>query len=695
MLNGTLMYKNRCLRTRCGKLLLGPSGNRLFVDYLDKYPGFRGRIDFIHKVNLNEIFVVSCEELNGKFDYLQSVWHPEYLESNLNEYNVCFSEVKFITEDDCAVSIQNWENKSNKPIKLILSYEPEMCISIKDGKKMVISPVTEHGYKFFYIIRSNIFTDKDSFILKEKESVIIITVAAFGIVGQETEELLEGKAAYLCKLPSDALLEQHYYQYQRFYKYIPEFICNDKALNTVWAYRWYILHNTYVKPDYGNYKHGLMYEGRSHKMGKDPFHPTGWEFTKLIPLSTPFHITDMRWNGNPDYVKEMVLSLLDSMDEEGELHVMFADSTGNSYANFNIWAIYQYYLIHPDNNFLRMILPRLKKYADCLVDKYADGNDMLQIVKVHQLTGKEYQPSFWYFHQFPKDCLNKDTYTYLKRVDSSVYLYLNLAGLSRLCKGVNDQEAVKYLNLAEKLKNQINDKMWDEESAFYYDLHFETEEKAFVKNIVGFYPWWADIAPQNRNKGFETLFSDEFETGYMFPSVSRKCPAYAPNGSWMGNFFKGRDGCVWNGPSWPYTNGIIIDALGKYSLKNNHYYDKQFAEKLHRYALQHFRNGNPEEPYLVEHYNPETGEPLSDEVDYNHSFFLDLIMKYVVGLQVFEDKVVLDPLDVGLDTFSCNNIIIRGHKLDISYQKHEFFRVSCDREEIISKKGLAYSVINI
>ncbi|HHV10550.1 MAG TPA: hypothetical protein GXX75_09780 [Clostridiales bacterium] len=689
---GILEYKNRCLRTRCGKLLMGPSGNRLFVDYLDRYPGFRGRIDFIHKVNLGEIFSVSCEELSDKFDYMQSVWHPEYLEVSLDECNIHFHEIKFITQDDCAVSIQHWENAGRKPVRLILSYEPDQCQVFK-GEKKVVSPAIVHGYQFYYCVESNTFSQEDSYILKEKECTDIITVAAFGVAGKDAEGPLMDRAATLCRLSAGDLLEKHCAQYHSFYENIPEFTCSDRALNAAWDYRWYILHNTYAVPDYGNYKHGLMYEGRDHKMGKDPFHPTGWEFTKLIPLSTPLHMTDMRWNGKPDYVKEMIRSLLDSMDEEGELRVMLADDFGNSYCNYSIWAIYQYYLIHPDEDFLRQIISRLKKYADCLPGKYTDGTDLLQIVKVHQLTGKEYQPSYWYFHNFPKDYQGKETYTFLKRVDSSIYFYLNLLGLSYLCNEAEDPDAKKYLEMAEKLKNEINDKMWDDESAFFYDLHFETEEKAYVKNIVGFYPWWADIVPEINHKGFATLFSDEFETEYMFPSVSRKCPAYAPNGGWMGDFIKGRDGCVWDGPSWPYTNAILIDALGRQSQKNNHCYDKEFARKLRKYTLQHFRNGNIEEPYLVEHYNPETGEPLSDEVDYNHSFFLDLVMKYVVGIQVFRDKVVLDPLDIGLDSFVCNNVNIRGHKLDISYTREEGFRVRCDEKEMINKKELAYSII--
>lgn len=36
-----LRYEGRALRTRSGKLLLGPAGRRLFVDYLDQCRAFQ------------------------------------------------------------------------------------------------------------------------------------------------------------------------------------------------------------------------------------------------------------------------------------------------------------------------------------------------------------------------------------------------------------------------------------------------------------------------------------------------------------------------------------------------------------------------------------------------------------------------------------------------------------------------------
>lgn len=54
-------------------------------------------------------------------------------------------------------------------------------------------------------------------------------------------------------------------------------------------------------------------------------------------------------------------------------------------------------------------------------------------------------------------------------------------------------DADAYHEQAESIRADILQKMWDVESAFFYDLHHETDEKAQVKNIVGFYPAWAQV----------------------------------------------------------------------------------------------------------------------------------------------------------------------------------------------------------
>lgn len=682
-----LRYERRYFRVYSDKLCFGPTGDRLFVDYLEKLPGFVGRIDFIHKINLPKIFTVVAD---NKCDFSLSAptWYPDRLVLRYEDNKLCFEETKFVTQDDMAVSCQKWINKTSNPVTLKLDYSIPFCSTIKteNGDIAFTTPLSTTGVSALVRIHTSVFQEDGYVIVPAESSIEFTLIAAFGNASTQVQgELREQLKSYMktC-FTTKEYIETQKNEYAHFFTSFPTFTCSDPLLQQTWLYRCYLLKNNLARPGAGNFKHYTMYEGRSHKMGKVPFQPTGWEFSRLIPLSTPLHLTELQWCGKQNLIEEIILSLLDTQVKDDLFRVMSINKIGNAYANFSVWAIYQCWLKYKNTKFIKGILPKLKRFVDTNIVMYASNNDSLQVESVHQLTGKEYQPSYWYFNNYPKDCYDKKLYTPLKRVDRSVYHYLNLCGLSRLCSVVKDSKAKNYAAKAKTIKTQINQKMWDKDHLFYYDLHYKTDKKALVKNITGFYPFWANIAPQDYLPAINNLSNpQEFATPYSFPSVSKNCPAYSASGGWMGRYMKGRDGCVWDGPSWPYTNGIILDALGLQSQHNGHQYDSLFSSTLRDYARQHFRNGDLHGPYLVEHYNPETGEPLSDEVDYNHSYFIHLVLRYIVGIETSETQVIIDPLEIGLESFKCENIIIGNHKLDVYYNRyHTGLRVLWDKIEI-------------
>jgi len=127
---------------------------------------------------------------------------------------------------------------------------------------------------------------------------------------------------------------------------------------------------------------------------------------------------------------------------------------------------------------------------------------------------------------------------------------------------------------------------------------------------------------------------------------------------------------MWDGPTWPYTNSVAIDAIGNVSRANGHAQDGLFAHFFWKYALLHFQQQDGVTPYLVEHYDSMTGEPISDEPDYSHSYLIDLIVRQVAGVQLDEAGYVsLDPVDIGLEHFALKGLPVRGKLLDIEYSR--------------------------
>ncbi|HHX02533.1 MAG TPA: hypothetical protein GX739_07700 [Firmicutes bacterium] len=669
MINHQLSYQGRCLRILTGKLLLGPTGKRLFADYLDKEPGFSGRINFIHTINLTGLFRVRCSAVTD-YEEAETTWYPSMLTMKLETPRVSFAETKFITWDDCAVSCQSWTNKTAKPIELTLEAEAALCesgIDERSGSLTLVSPQTEHGFAVGASVRSNMGLERGSYILMPGESVEFVVAAAVGNLEVEDLDSIVQRSIDFFADGVD-YISRHNDEYESFFRDIPRFESSDQVLNKTWYYRWFVLRHNLAQPDYGFLQGMVMYEGRSHKKSKRPLSSGGWHFSKLINLSTPLQLTDMRWHINRKIVYDMIRNMVDNLEENGLFCCAYVDRRLHSFANYGVWAIYQFYLVDRNKEFIKEILPRLKDVVKNETRVYS-RDDHLQIEVKPSRTGKEYQPSYWYWHDYPPNPKAPGNYTPLKRVDRSVYHYKNVLGVARLCQALADPDYLDFEQEAENIKRDILSKMWDPETEFFYDLHFETDAKAMVKNIVGIYPHWAAITGEEHLGALKKLFDpDYFHTACPFPSVARDCKAYRPEGGWMGRFIKGRNGCVWCGPSWPYTTSVAIDAIGIESKRSNHSFDKEFAHYLREYSLQHYRGRDLMKPYLVEHYHGETGEPLSDEPDYNHSFYIDLIMSHVAGITFAEDGVRFDPIDVGLDFFVLDQVQIGDDVYRITYK---------------------------
>lgn len=673
MIDNELNAGKKALRTVPGGLLLGPTGARLWADYVCAAPGFVGRFDFIHKVNIPLLFSISVNGQTYNMDTASSNWYPSQLRMTYADDWIHYEETKFMTWEDCAVSCQSWTNRSDREILLHLI--------VPTGFAASSAACMQGGYDIpFYsfdidacIAVSEPLLINEGLKLAPGETKTFIVAQSLGIRSQDPMDALMNTAAQVISKHTDNVEKASSEQrkvYQQWFEGTPRFKCNDPLLNKTWSYRWFLLRHNLADPRYGLLRHPLFYEGRSHKKSKRPFSKGGWEFSKLINLSVPLHMTDAKWHHDPSASMGALHNMQDTPAENGMYCCLTADERMHSFANFIGWAAYNLFLIHRNETAILDALPGLKAQVSSWHEVYGNETDGLMTEYRHTRTGKEYQPSYWYFHNYPRDPKDPETYTHVKRVDRTVYHYLNVIGVARLCEMVGDSESEKYLQLAERIKNDVLAKMWDESTAFFYDLHYQTDEKALVKNIVGFYPAWADMLDSRHDRLVKHLLDpNEFATDCRYPSVSADSAAYAKEGGWFGRFVKGRNGCMWNGPAWPYTNSIALDALAHESKRNHHAYDSKFAKDLREYSFLHFQDRDLTRPCLVEHYNSATGEPLSDEQEYNHSYYIDLIISHVVGLSISADRLSLDPLDIGLDYFELDQVKAAGQDIRITYGK--------------------------
>jgi len=263
---------------------------------------------------------------------------------------------------------------------------------------------------------------------------------------------------------------------------------------------------------------------------------------------------------------------------------------------------------------------------------------------------------------------------------------MNAEAASRMMAEVGDvEEAARLAGIAGQVKWAVLKQMWDPQKQFFYDIDAISHDRIPVENVVGFDPFLAGIADSRHIAAFDRLSDPkQFWSSWPIRSTSAQCKAYAPDASWNGEHIKGMHGCLWNGPTWPFTNSTVLMGLANAVRRTPHQnsralLQKLFADLLTRYTMMCFRDGNLADPIIYEHYNPETGKPISQEEDYFHSTWIDLIVSYVAGIVPLPDgQVAFNPIVCGFESFSLQGVRVASHVIDVEFDRTNGYRAKID-----------------
>lgn len=125
------------------------------------------------------------------------------------------------------------------------------------------------------------------------------------------------------------------------------------------------------------------------------------------------------------------------------------------------------------------------------------------------------------------------------------------------------EEAAKWRKDAQKRSELINQKLWDPETGFYYNIDMQSglfshkaENDLKIKEIIGFLPMWAGIPDSARAAILmkSLLNPDEFWRRFGVPTLSAADDYYNPIG-------------YWNGPVWVQWDYLIFRVLLDYGYK--------------------------------------------------------------------------------------------------------------------------------
>jgi hypothetical protein len=208
------------------------------------------------------------------------------------------------------------------------------------------------------------------------------------------------------------------------------------------------------------------------------------------------------------------------------------------------WAAWDVYQTTGNRDFLRYCLPRLTRFMEwLLVNRDVNGNGLLEwLVIDHPIcpcgeSGMD----------------NSSRFQGRERVDSvdlCAFVINEIRHLEMMAAELG-QELADLSARADHMAELVNERMWDEETGFYYDLRLDGSQQK-IKTVVGFYPLLARIAsPQQARRLLEHLTDPgEFWSPLPVRTEAADEPTFDRN--------------MWRGPVWMNCNWVVICGLREY-----------------------------------------------------------------------------------------------------------------------------------
>ncbi len=267
-------------------------------------------------------------------------------------------------------------------------------------------------------------------------------------------------------------------------------------------------------------------------------------------------------------------------------------------APFFSWINWEIYRVHPDSAFLREAYLAGSRYMDWLYrnrDTDHDGTFEWGPYGIIENVRDWYNVIFQVSKERHLDIDKEDISDELECLDLSLMVLNELRSLAGMAGALGlTGEVRKWERQAEVLKRKINDRMWDEETGFYYHVDKKNHRFEFMgrdlkrREIIGFLPLWAEAAPRDRAEILVATLTDStrFWRRFGVPTLAADDDWFSPDVDYC---------CKWNGPVWLLWDYMVYEGLRNYG-----YNDLSFAlgqKMIDAVSLQLRKNHNYWESY--------------------------------------------------------------------------------------------------
>jgi hypothetical protein len=277
------------------------------------------------------------------------------------------------------------------------------------------------------------------------------------------------------------------------------------------------------------------------------------------------------------------------------------------------WTEWEYYLTFGDRERLSRVFPVLLAYHQWfrMYRSWPDGTYWAS----GWACGMDNQPRVstglersWWYHG------------HLAWVDTCMQQAFSARLLQRMAEVLGrGGEVADLAEESERLARVVNETLWDDRSAFYYDRRPDGGLST-VKTVGAYWALVADLVPAERLPRFIAHLEEpaEFNRPHRVPSLAGSDPSYRA------------DGGYWLGGVWPPTNYMVLRGLQQVG----------YDALAHEIALNHLGQVVrvfEERGTVFENYAPETAAPgqpaKGDFVGWGGLGPVAVFLEYVLGLR--------------------------------------------------------------
>ena len=511
---------------------------------------------------------------------------------------------------------------------------------------------------------------------------------------------------------------------------VPAFRCSDPFLEKLYYFRWYSLLTKLNVGGHGRWAKPLAREG---VVG----------FNSLITYSGGPSTLDLRWLHSPEWAYGNVESFYDNLNAGKLANHIYPDSLDGDaanrgpgrdgspmdfpYHNFLVRALADLYAVHPQRERLSRLWPAVQQATALYARELdADHDGLFETYPWSNITGQEYSARFLYFHPYDQQLgygrtwrpaddadaravaekleravlaapglklartaaemnrqLEQHRHYRQESVDQNCYAFADFQAMADLAGILSDRPSRQlWSRAAQQTRQRVLAQLWDSSTAFFYDRDGASGAPVPVKSPTGFYPFWAGIGTRAQLGIFRHLFNPaEFWTAHPVPTLSLDYLRLQE--------LRAAGMTYWNGHNWPMTTSHVVDAAARGAKELAPDLTHSAAELFRRYTRTHFIGGDLQRPCVSEYFDPLSGKPNLPRLDYAHSYFIDLVLRHVAGIEVNinSSKVRIQPLDLGLESFEFERVRVRGHELGVRWHDGRLI-VNLDGKIVRQQRGL-------